>query len=149
MTLTPDIRDRLQKLVRLLSSDKEGEVLAAVSAMDRILEAAGLDFHTFADFLTDPEFDQARVKFIAGEDIEGIVRLRDGLIVQDPGSGPVDPKTGRKKPRTHAKAILRGDPWKNWCAQQRYNNRVLQEAQRRALPAPTDKPLQITKGVKA
>jgi hypothetical protein len=42
--------DRLAKLIRLLGSD--GEALAAVNAMKRTLEAAGLDLHTIASLIT-------------------------------------------------------------------------------------------------
>jgi hypothetical protein len=40
---------RLGKLIRLLSSDQPGEVLAAASAIARELQAAGKDIHTLAD----------------------------------------------------------------------------------------------------
>ena len=43
-TLAPQIG----KLVRLLSSDKDGEVIAAVRALDRVLKAHKLDFHDLA-----------------------------------------------------------------------------------------------------
>lgn len=47
----PAARDpsKLAKLVRLLGSDKPGEVVAAAAALRRGLEAAGLDFHDLAD----------------------------------------------------------------------------------------------------
>ena len=140
VNLTPDIRDRLQKLIRLLSSDKEGEVLAAVSAMDRILEKAGLDFNTFADFLTEPDFDQARAKLIEG-DKEGTVRLSDGRVVQK-SDGPVYPETGRKKPPPTKRENL---AWKNWCAQQRHENMLREQrtASPPKLPAPTAQPFRV------
>jgi hypothetical protein len=128
--LTPEVKEKLQKLVRLLSSDKEGEVLAAVSAMDRLLEKAGLDFHTFADFLTEPHFDQARIDLI---DAPGTVRLPDGRVTQSP-IGPRDPNTGRLRPKAAVK-----NPWKNWCAQQRFENqqRLLEQRERqKALEPP-------------
>lgn len=37
------------KFIRLFASDKPGEVIAAVAALDRKLEAAGLTFHDLAD----------------------------------------------------------------------------------------------------
>ena len=40
---------RLGKLIRLLSSDKPGEVVAAASAITRALSSVGLDIHAFAD----------------------------------------------------------------------------------------------------
>jgi len=39
---------RLAQLVRLLASDKDGERLAAVAAIDRALKTDGLDFHDLA-----------------------------------------------------------------------------------------------------
>ena len=41
--------DRIAKLVRLLGSDKAGEVVAAVGALKRTLAAGGLDLHDLAD----------------------------------------------------------------------------------------------------
>ncbi len=40
---------RLSQLIRLLGSDRDGERLAAVAAIDRSLRAAGFDWHTLAD----------------------------------------------------------------------------------------------------
>ena len=40
---------RLGKLIRLLASDKGGEVIAAATAINRALQAAGLDIHRLAD----------------------------------------------------------------------------------------------------
>jgi hypothetical protein len=42
----------IAKLVRLLSSDKDGERLGAVAAMQRHLDAQGLDFNDLADRIT-------------------------------------------------------------------------------------------------
>jgi hypothetical protein len=44
--------DRIGKLVRLLASDKPGEVLATVAAINRTLDIAELDFHDLADVVT-------------------------------------------------------------------------------------------------
>ena len=40
-----NVRDRLAKLLPLLSSDKDGEVVAAARAISRTLTAAGSDWH--------------------------------------------------------------------------------------------------------
>lgn len=48
MTLPAEVTDRLQKLIPLLGSDKDGEALGAARAIDRTLRAAGLDFHALA-----------------------------------------------------------------------------------------------------
>jgi hypothetical protein len=52
--MTPATRDRLEKLVRMLSSDKDGEVLAATAAIRRVLATEGLDIHSLADALCRP-----------------------------------------------------------------------------------------------
>jgi hypothetical protein len=52
--LAPPIADRLNKLVRLLSSDQDGEVIGAARSIIRTLKGAGLDIHTLADTLTLP-----------------------------------------------------------------------------------------------
>jgi hypothetical protein len=48
MPLTPEICGRIGKLIRLLGSDKDGEVIAAVAALRRTLDAAGTDLHGLA-----------------------------------------------------------------------------------------------------
>src|SRR5258708_7908509 len=42
---------RLGDIIRRLSSDKDGERVAAVDALDRVLGSAGCDFHVLADHL--------------------------------------------------------------------------------------------------
>jgi hypothetical protein len=44
--------NKLGKLLRLLSSDKDGEVLATVSAIKRMLDVADMDLHDVADAVT-------------------------------------------------------------------------------------------------
>jgi hypothetical protein len=46
--LTP-IAGKLSSLVRLLASDRDGEVIAAARAIGRTLKSVGADFHAFAD----------------------------------------------------------------------------------------------------
>ncbi|MGB0748170.1 MAG: hypothetical protein ACPGO3_05450 [Magnetospiraceae bacterium] len=48
------IAQRLQKLIAMLSSDRDGEVLAAVSAIDRALDGAGATWHDLAATVTEP-----------------------------------------------------------------------------------------------
>jgi hypothetical protein len=43
------IAPRIGRLVRLLASDKDGEVLAAARAIGRTLASAGQDFHALAE----------------------------------------------------------------------------------------------------
>jgi hypothetical protein len=45
------VADRLGKLLRLLSSDRDGEVIGAARAIVRTLGSAGLDVHALAESL--------------------------------------------------------------------------------------------------
>ena len=51
MQLAPGVADRITKLLRLLSSDREGEVVAAAGALQRTLRANGCDIHDLADLV--------------------------------------------------------------------------------------------------
>lgn len=51
MTALLNASGRLGKLVRLLASDKPGEVTAAVAAINRALRSAGLDIHALAEIV--------------------------------------------------------------------------------------------------
>lgn len=46
--LPSPIRPRLGQFVRLLASDRDGEVVAAARAIGRMLKGAGVDFHDLA-----------------------------------------------------------------------------------------------------
>ena len=48
------MRPALAKLIRLLASDVDGEVLAAVRALGRTLKASGCDFHDLAGLVEAP-----------------------------------------------------------------------------------------------
>src|SRR5262245_7535972 len=48
------IAPTLAKLIRLLSSDREGEVVASVHAMRRVLASVGLSLHDLADAIELP-----------------------------------------------------------------------------------------------
>lgn len=52
--MTPSPQDRVGKLLRMLSSDNDGEVLAATAAIKRTLATEGLDIHSLADALCQP-----------------------------------------------------------------------------------------------
>jgi hypothetical protein len=43
------IADKLRHLARMLSSDRDGEIVAAARALNRTLKSVGLDIHAFAD----------------------------------------------------------------------------------------------------
>jgi hypothetical protein len=53
--LKPSAADKLGKLLRMLSGDKDGEVLAATAAIKRTLAAEGSDIHALADSLCRPQ----------------------------------------------------------------------------------------------
>ncbi len=46
--------DKCAKLVRLLGSDNDGEVLAVIAALKRVLASVGLDLHDLAKRIVDP-----------------------------------------------------------------------------------------------
>src|SRR5262245_1455965 len=48
------IADKLKPLVRLLASDRDGEVVATARAIGRLLKSAKLDFHALADSVGQP-----------------------------------------------------------------------------------------------
>jgi hypothetical protein len=50
---------KLAKLLRLLTSDKDGEALAATAAIKRTLAAENSDIHEFVDSLCRPQPKQA------------------------------------------------------------------------------------------
>ena len=52
-TLAPVV-NKLGKLVRMLSSDNQGEVLATVQALRRTLKTAGADLHVLAAAIERP-----------------------------------------------------------------------------------------------
>jgi hypothetical protein len=50
--LSPFVRDKLAKLLPLLSSDREGERVGTVAAIDRVLKSAKLDWYDLAAQIT-------------------------------------------------------------------------------------------------
>jgi hypothetical protein len=54
MKLALAARPAVAKLIRLLASDVDGEVLAAVRALGRALKASGGDFHDLASIVEAP-----------------------------------------------------------------------------------------------
>jgi hypothetical protein len=53
--LAPPLADKLAKMLPMLSSDRDGEVLATVRAIGRTLRAGGIDWHTLAKAIIPPE----------------------------------------------------------------------------------------------
>jgi hypothetical protein len=66
-TLTP----RLGKLIPLLGSDRDGEVIGAARAIDRLLKSAGRDWHDLAALLRLP----APRWEIAADDWQSVARF--------------------------------------------------------------------------
>jgi hypothetical protein len=58
------IEDKLEKLVRLLSSDKEHEQLAAVRAIQRTLAANGSDIHELAERIKGGKLSESEMRKI-------------------------------------------------------------------------------------
>jgi hypothetical protein len=52
--LQPDTAEKAAKLIRLLGSDRDGEVLGAVHALRRTLDSAGHDLHSLAAIVAPP-----------------------------------------------------------------------------------------------
>jgi len=52
------IAPTLGKLIRMLSSDKDGEIVASVHALRRVLAGAGLTLHDLADAIELPAASQ-------------------------------------------------------------------------------------------
>lgn len=76
--LTP-IAGKLSMLVRMLSSDKDGEVLGAAAAIIRTLKSAGADIHSLADAIEKPnrKLSEAAMKLIYDSGFQ------DGLAVAE------------------------------------------------------------------
>jgi hypothetical protein len=53
-SLSPQVLDRLEKLLLLCSSDHDGERAAATAAIGRLLSAIGCDWHDLAKMLEAP-----------------------------------------------------------------------------------------------
>lgn len=59
--LDPTLAAKLAKLIPVLGSDKDGEVISAVAALKRTLEFAGQDFHFLADLIAKPSVNTRAV----------------------------------------------------------------------------------------
>jgi hypothetical protein len=53
-SLSPDLRGRLTKLLPRLASPFEGERVATVAAIERVLQAEGCDFHDLTQAVQQP-----------------------------------------------------------------------------------------------
>ena len=82
MSIEP-VADKLGKLLKLLSSPRDGEVVAAARAILRTLEGAGADIHELAERVEGRKLSQAEMQRIYDK------AYRDGRA--DAGFGSVDP----------------------------------------------------------
>ena len=62
--MNPGTTQKLEKLVRLLSSDKDHEVLAAARAIQRTLSGAGSDIHELADRIKGGKLSESEMQRI-------------------------------------------------------------------------------------
>jgi hypothetical protein len=52
---SPALAKKLARLIPLLGTDKDGEALATVRALERTLRTAGYDFHALAQVVAEPQ----------------------------------------------------------------------------------------------
>ena len=85
------IAEKLRRCVRMLSSDRDGEVVAAARALCRTLKGAGADIHTLADAIGHTNghghkaFDKAEEQRIYDRGFEA------GKRTARPGNGASEP----------------------------------------------------------
>jgi hypothetical protein len=73
-TALATIAPSLDKLIRRLGSNYDGERLATVQAIDRVLKTAGRDWHDLADAVTRPGDDWRAMRDAC---LDQSMRLRD------------------------------------------------------------------------
>jgi hypothetical protein len=62
MTTLAPIADKLQRFIRLLASDRDGEVVAAARALVRTLKTNGADIHALADAIVQSPLSEPEMK---------------------------------------------------------------------------------------
>jgi hypothetical protein len=65
------IADRLGKMLRLLASDHDGEVVAAAKAIVRTLESNSLDIHALADAVETKQWSNDEALEMSARDCRG------------------------------------------------------------------------------
>lgn len=88
--MTPALARRLGKAVALLGSPHDGEVLAAVRAIGRTLDAAGLDWHGLAALVTAEAGRQAAPPFTFATAPPRTARKLMAHLARQPGATPAD-----------------------------------------------------------
>lgn len=103
MNALAPISDRVGKLLRLLASDNDGEVVAAVKALRRTLQSAGADLHALADVIEKPTaapLSEAEMQRILDAGIEigiakGIAQARELGVFKPVGTDPTPHEMAR------------------------------------------------------
>jgi hypothetical protein len=93
MTDLGPIKKDLAKLIRLLASDKDGEVIAARHGLIRKLKSIGADIHDLADRIENPvgEISEAEMEKIYKAGVEeGRRAEKQARAVAIRGNGPVE-----------------------------------------------------------
>ena len=75
--LNIEARDKLKKLIPMLASDKDGEVIAAVGAIKRTLQSNGSDFHDLAAKLSKQQRQIIPLAIVPDITINGKVATAD------------------------------------------------------------------------
>jgi hypothetical protein len=99
--LSPVVRDKIAKLVSLLASDRVGERVGTVAAIDRVLKSAKLDWHDLAAQITvEPvEAQKGAPAAIEADDlVEVIEAIRDsGVNLNTSSEGFLNSLLGRAR----------------------------------------------------
>ena len=110
--LSPAVRDKLAKLLPLLSSDRDGERVGAVAAIDRVLKSAQLDWYDLAAQITAKPVEEppqpqrfAPAEMDADDLVEVIEAIRDsGVNLNTSSEGFLSSLLGRA--RTYDEVFL-------------------------------------------
>jgi hypothetical protein len=85
--LSPAVRDKIAKLLPLLSSDRDGERVGTVAAIDRVLKSEKLDWHDLAAQITAEPVEEALqpqrcapAEIDADDLVEVIEAIRDSAV---------------------------------------------------------------------
>src|SRR6267142_510688 len=78
--LNTEARDRLKKLIPMLASDKDGEVIAAVSAIKRTLQSNESDLHDLAAKLSKKPRETVALAVVPGVTINNKPATPDKII---------------------------------------------------------------------
>jgi hypothetical protein len=93
MSMTPETASKLAKMIKMLSSDQEGDVINAARAIVRTLNNAGADIHEFAAQVEGQKLSQAdmqRIYDVAFENGKNAAAVDKGFENTEP---PIEPPT--------------------------------------------------------